>query len=352
VSVLERKLLRDLRRLKGQVATISLVLACGIMAMLMMRSTYGSLLAARNLYYATYRFGDVFGRVERAPDAVVMRLEQIDGVKVVYPRIVKDVMVPLPSEPQPVVGRIVSIPDQGEAPLNALHLRSGRLPSVDGSEAVVLEGFVQAHGMSIGDRIPTVIEGRLRDIEIVGTALSPEYVLAMSGSEPMPDVRRFVVMWMTRSSVAPGFQMEGAFNDVVLQLEHGASLPAVLSSVDREPASYGGYHAIGRDKPLSNMTLHNAPELPSPPPRITPAGVSCVPPLLVHRPPCPRQPAPSRSFLRNGYGRSCRPRTVRGRASTPGSPGNPRRSPPNGRCRGGRRCACRWMPRGPTWRTT
>jgi putative ABC transport system permease protein len=38
VSVLERKLGRDLWRLKGQVATIALVLACGIMALLMMRN--------------------------------------------------------------------------------------------------------------------------------------------------------------------------------------------------------------------------------------------------------------------------------------------------------------------------
>lgn len=257
MSVLERKLVRDLRRLKGQVATISLVLACGIMAMLMMRSTYGSLLAARDSYYATYRFGDVFARLERAPDAVARRLEEIDGTKVVYPRIVKDVMVSLPSELDPIIGRIVSIPDAGEPPLNALYLRAGRIPTGDAFEAVVLEGFVKAHGLEIGDRIPTVIEGRLRDIEIVGTALSPEYVLAMSGSEPMPDPKRFAVMWMTTSSIAPAFQMDGAFNDVVIELEHGASEPSVLADVDRELAPYGGYHAYGRDRQLSNMALQS-----------------------------------------------------------------------------------------------
>jgi len=257
VSVLERKLTRDLWRLKGQVATIALVLACGIMAMLMMRSTYHSLLAARDAYYASYRFGDVFARLERAPDAVASRLEEIPGVMIAYPRIVKDVMVPMPGEPDPITGRIVSIPDDGEPPLNALYLRAGRMPAANASEAVVIEGFVKAHELSIGDRIPAVIEGRLREIEIVGIALSPEYVLAMSGREPMPDNRRFVVMWMARSGIAPAFQMEGAFDDVVLQLEHGASLPAVLAEVDRELAPYGGYHAIARDKQLSNMALQS-----------------------------------------------------------------------------------------------
>jgi putative ABC transport system permease protein len=257
VSVLERKLARDVWRLKGQVATIALVLACGIMAMLMMRSTYHSLLAARDSYYAEYRFGDVFARLERAPDGLATRLEEIEGVMVVYPRIVEDVMVPMPDDPDPITGRIVSVPDVGQPALNALYLRSGRMPAATAEEAVVLESFVEAHGLDIGDRIPAVIEGRLREIEIVGTALSPEYVLAMSGREPMPDKRRFAVLWMARSAIAPAFQMEGAFNDVVIKLEHGASLPVVLAAIDRELAPYGGYHAVGRDKQLSNAALQS-----------------------------------------------------------------------------------------------
>src|SRR5664279_6379954 len=48
VSALDRKLGRDLWRLKGQVATIALVLACGIMAMIMLRSTWQSLIDARD----------------------------------------------------------------------------------------------------------------------------------------------------------------------------------------------------------------------------------------------------------------------------------------------------------------
>jgi len=256
VSVLERKLTRDLWRLKGQVATIAVVLACGIMALLMMRSAYVSLLAARDDYYTSYRFADVFARVVRAPESVADRLGELPGIRVVATRIVEDVMVPMPSEPDPVAGRIVSLPDDGEPALNAVYLRTGRLPETGANdEAVVLEQFVEAHGLAVGDHIPVVLEGHRREIQIVGVALSPEYVLAMSGSEPMPDKRRFAVMWMSRRAIAPVFQMEGAFNDVVFQLEHGASLPAVLEAIDRELAPYGGFHAMGRDKQLSNYAL-------------------------------------------------------------------------------------------------
>lgn len=256
MSVLGRKLRRDLWRQKGQVATIALVLGCGIMAMLMLRSTWQSLLAARDAYYEEARFADVFVRLERAPDAIAARLEQIPGVALVDTRVVEEVMLPLPGERDPVTGRIVSLPDTGRPPLNELVLRAGRLPDPGAAdEATVLEQFAAAHQLAPGARLPVVINGRLRSIHVVGIALSPEYVLAMSGREMAPDNRRFVVLWMRRGAIAPAFQMEGAFNDAALRLEPGASLPAVLEAVDRELAPYGGLHAIGRDKQLSNYSL-------------------------------------------------------------------------------------------------
>lgn len=256
MSALGTKLRRDLWRLKGQVATIALVLACGIMAMIMLRSTYQSLLAARDRYYTDYRFADAFARVERAPQSVTARLERIPGVAVAYPRIVRDVMVPMPSEPDPVSGRIVSIPDAGEAPLNAIYLRSGRLPTVGApTEAVLLEQFATAHHLVPGDRLPVIINGRHRELLVVGIALSPEYVLAMSGREMMADNRRFAVVWMRESAVAPAFDMNGAFDDVAFLLEPGASLPGVLATIDSELAPYGGYHAVSRAKQLSNWSL-------------------------------------------------------------------------------------------------
>jgi putative ABC transport system permease protein len=254
VSALGKKLTRDLWRLKGQVATIGLVLACGIMAMLMMRSTWQSLIAARDAYYEQYRFADVFARLERAPESVSRRLEQLPGVALVHTRIVEDVMVPLPGEKDPISGRIVSLPLDGRPPLNDLYLRAGRLPAAD-DEAVILEQFATAHEMRPGARLPVVINGRLRSIHVVGIALSPEYVLAMSGRELMPDSRRFVVLWMLRDAVAPAFRMDGAFNDVVLRLEPGASVEGVLDAVDRELARYGGLHAVPRAKQMSNYAL-------------------------------------------------------------------------------------------------
>ena len=256
MSVLDRKLRRDLWRLKGQVLTIALVLACGFLAIIMLRSTYHSILAARDRYYADYRFGDVFARLERAPDRVARRLEALPGVALVYPREVEDVMVAMPEAPDPISGRIVSIPDDGVPPLCDLYLRSGRLPAAGAAdEAVILEQFAAAHHLVPGDRLPVVMNGQLHRLRIVGLAMSPEYVLALSNQGFGVDERAFVVIWMLRGTVAPVFRLEGGFNDVVIAGEPGASIPAVLDAVDRELARYGGFHAVGRDRQLSNFAL-------------------------------------------------------------------------------------------------
>ena len=256
MSTLERKLVRDLGRLKGQVATIALVLACGIMSLVLMRSTWVSLLDARDAYYDAYRFADVFARLERAPEAVAARLARLRGVAVVETRVVEEIMVPMADEPDPVAGRIVSLPDAGAPQLDDVYLRTGRLPAAGvADEAVILEPFALAHRLAPGDRMPAVINGKLRHLLVVGIAMSPEYVFAMSGREAIPDPRRFVVVWMARGTIARAFDMDGAFDDVTLRLEPGASEPAVLDAVDRELAPYGGRHAVGRDRQMSNYFL-------------------------------------------------------------------------------------------------
>jgi putative ABC transport system permease protein len=255
VSALGTKRRRDLWRLKGQVATIALVLACGVMAMLMLRSTWRSLIAARDDYYAEQRFADVFARIERAPDHVAADLEHLPGVARAYPRLVEEVMVPLPDIDDPITGRIVSIPDDGVPPLNGLHLRTGRLPRPGvADEAVLLEQFAEAHGLGPGSVLPAVMAGRLHHLRVVGVAMSPEYVLALSGTD-FSESDRFAVLWMLRGTIAPVFRMEGAFDDVALRLEPGARLPAVLAAVDRVLARWGGFHAVGRDRQASNYAL-------------------------------------------------------------------------------------------------
>ena len=108
VSLLDRKLLRDLAGMFGQALTIALVVAAGIAVFVASISTYDSLRAARDRFYADARFPDVFVTLKRAPLSMVAQLNEISGIATIEPRIVRDVIVDWPSSMLPVSARMVS----------------------------------------------------------------------------------------------------------------------------------------------------------------------------------------------------------------------------------------------------
>ena len=87
MSLLDRKLWRDLRRIKGQAIAVSLVMACGLAMMIMARSLIFSLESTRQEYYEANRFADVFAILKRAPNALAARLGEVPGVATVQPGI-------------------------------------------------------------------------------------------------------------------------------------------------------------------------------------------------------------------------------------------------------------------------
>src|SRR5687767_237439 len=153
MSLLDRKLLRDLRALKSQAFAVALVMACGLAMMIMTRSLILSLQATRDTYYEQHRFAQVFARLKRAPDAVRDQLAAIPGVAALETGIAIQVTLDVPGVAEPAVGLINSLPERGERALNRLYVRSGRLPMGNGSrqEIAVGEAFAEAHGLKPGD---------------------------------------------------------------------------------------------------------------------------------------------------------------------------------------------------------
>jgi len=256
VRPIDRKLLRDIARMRGQVFTIALVVACGIAAYATTKGTHASLLHARDAYYEGYRFADVFAQLERAPESLRHRLEAIEGVARVHTRVVEHVNIPIEGLDEPATGHLVSIPAGREAPLGKLFLRQGRMVEPRRSdEVIVLEAFATAHELELGDRLPVVINGIKRQLRVVGIALSPEYVFAISPGELMPDARRFGVIWMDHEQVAAAYRMEASFNSLLVRLQPGASERAAIEGLNRLLEPYGGTGAYARDKQLSNNVL-------------------------------------------------------------------------------------------------
>ena len=256
MSALNRKLIRDLVHMRGQMIAVTAVLACGIAMYVTMRSAYQALVAAQSEYYSAYRFADVFAHVKRAPEWVSTSISAIPGVAVAQTRVVMDVTLDIVGLSEPATGRIVSIPGRRVPMLNDLFLRRGRyVESGQRGEVLISEAFADANGLRIGDAFAAVLNGKWERLRIVGIVLSPEYIYEIRPSEVFPDNRRFGVLWMSRDVMGPAFNMDGAFNDVAISLARGADEREVITRLDRLLDRYGCLGAYGRAHQISYRFL-------------------------------------------------------------------------------------------------
>lgn len=258
MRTLDRKLLRDLAQMKGQVLTIALVVACGVAALVAALSTYDSLQLSQQTYYEQSHFADVFASLKRAPAALQPKLAAIPGVAEVEVRAVFDVTLDLPRVAAPPVGRMISLPVGEQPQLNRLHLRLGRMPDPGKLDEVLLsEGFAQANGLAPGASLRALINGKYEVLQVVGIALSPEYVYSIRSGDPLPDDRQFGIIWIARDALASAFNMQGAFNDVALRLAPGASQEQVIQALDQLLLPYGSLGAYGRAEQLSHRFIQD-----------------------------------------------------------------------------------------------
>ncbi|MCP3957765.1 MAG: ABC transporter permease [bacterium] len=256
MRAIHRKLLRDLWNIKGQGLAISMVIAAGVAMFIMYLSTFESLRRTQEAYYQRYRFADVFASLKRAPQWLERRIEQIPGVAAADTRVVVSVTLDVEDLEEPVVGRLISIPERETATLNDVALQQGRyIEPGRPDEVLVSEGFALARGLGPGDSVAAILNGRRRDLDIVGIALSPEYVYNIRPGDILPDEGRFGLFWMGREALATAFDMEGGFNDVAMTLMPRASEDEVISRLDRLLEPYGGLGAYPRELQLSHWYL-------------------------------------------------------------------------------------------------
>ena len=247
ISHLDRKLWRDLARMKGQVIAVTLVMGCGLAMMIMARSLIYSLESTRQEYYEANRFAEVFVQLKRAPNSVAEQIAQVPGVAAVQSGISIQVTLDIPRLDEPASGLVRSLPDFGTQELNRLFLRSGHWLSPGAvDEVLVGEAFAAANQLTPGDRIAMLLNGKRTELRIAGIVLSPEFIFESRPGAALPDNRTYGIFWMPYKEVARAFDLDGAFNFLTLTLAPRASERPVIAEIDRLLTPYGGRGAFGR----------------------------------------------------------------------------------------------------------
>lgn len=253
MQALDKKLFRDFRRLWVQAVAIALVLSCGVALLLTSFGMYQALDDTRAAYYERNRFGDVWLDTRRAPETLLPELRAIEGVYAIEPRVVGAAILDIEGRSESAVGQILSWPEDDDPLLNVPLLRSGAYPAPTSTRDVMVnEPFAEANGFEIGSVFHANLNGQRRELRIVGTALSPEYIYTISPGGMMPDNEGFGIIWMPERAVAAAFDMEGAFNNLSVRITQDANEEEVIDELDRLAEPYGGLGAYGRAQQISD----------------------------------------------------------------------------------------------------
>ena len=283
LPILDRKLLRDLRHIAGQAAAIVLVVACAVATCVMSFGVLRSLDQARTQYYERYRFADIFASLYRAPEPIGEAIRRLPWVAAVQTRLVADVAIGIQDVEEPLAGRLISLPERGEPEVNAIVLRRGRsIGSSNADEVVVGESFANAHGLVPGARITALLGQRKRELEVVGVALSPEYIYALGPGMIAPDDRRFGIFWTGRQALEAALGAGGQFNDVGVRLKESASARDAAREIEALLEPYGAGDVHGRERQLSHAFVSAMFHQIAGVGRIVPAIFLLVAAFLVH----------------------------------------------------------------------
>lgn len=255
MRALDRKLLRDLWRLRSQVVTIALVVASGIGGFIGSLCAHASLAELRDAYYESARFAHVFAPVRRAPRALEGRLRAVPGVLDLDMSVAAATTISLPGTVEVMTGRLISLPKRPDAGMNRVVLDRGRWVEPDDAEGVLVSrAFARARGIEPGDTFSVLMNGRHQQVRVNGIALSPAYVFA-AAQGGFSDDTRFGVLWMPEERLASAYDLRGAFNLLSVRIAPDVDERAVITALDRILAPFGALGAYGRDEQASHKIL-------------------------------------------------------------------------------------------------
>lgn len=258
MSVLDRKLLREVRGQVTMLLAITSIIAVGTMCFVYMRASYHNLTLAKFRYYTQCRMADFWIEVKKAPLAELPRLEAIPGVTAIRPRIHFDATVDLERVAAPLNGTVLSLPDLRKPVINDIVIQSGGyFTDRRDNEVIVNSAFARQHAITPGQTIHLILNNRKQELHVVGTAISSEFVYTVAPGSIAPDPAHFGIFYLKRSFAEDVFDFSGATNQIVGLLDpmHKERPQEILQRMEAILAPYGVATTYGQKTQSSNQFL-------------------------------------------------------------------------------------------------
>ncbi|MHC4413806.1 MAG: ABC transporter permease [Planctomycetota bacterium] len=258
MSVLDRKLRRDLLGARATLLAILMVIVVGIACFVGLGSAYSNLERSRLAYYAQCRMADFSIELKKAPLTAVKRLAEWPGVAEVRPRIVFDAVIDLNHVAKPLNGQVISLPDAPRPIINGIVLRRGSYFTGNRlAEVIVNDAFARERGIHPGQTLHIILNNRRQRLFVVGTAISSEFVYLINPGSIVPDPKNYGIFYVKESFAAEALDFDGACNQIVglLAPEVRDRPQPVLDDIEHRLSAYGVFAATPQSRQASHRFL-------------------------------------------------------------------------------------------------
>ena len=260
MSVLDRKLKRDLIGARATLIAILLVIVAGIGCFVTLTTSYNNLSRSQREYYAQCRMADFSIELKKAPLAEVARIAELPSVAEIRPRIVFNATIDIDNVLKPISGQVISLPDEPRPIINDIVQKRGSYFTGERLEEVIVnDAFARARKIHPGSTIHVILNNRRQALFVVGTAISSEFVYLIGPGSLAPDPENYGVLYVKDTFAEEALDFDGACNQIVglLTPDVRDHPQRVLDEMERMLDDYGVFSTTPRSLHLPHMAIRD-----------------------------------------------------------------------------------------------
>lgn len=251
--MLFKKLLRDFWRHKGAYIASMVLVFLGILIYNMLSLMHDSFDVSLNVYYEDYNISDAVLKVKGMPASELDRIISIDNVKAVEGRL--EQRIRLFNEEREVMFHFISYDANRENRMNDIQLIAGRMPNSHQNEIIMGNNYFKAMALELGDKIDLIINGKKKELTIVGVGRSPEFIYAKKNdNELISDPKSFDIVFMPYDSMSELLGLNHQVNNVAILLYDMAEFEETKLLLKEVVEPYGVESFIALEDSISDVT--------------------------------------------------------------------------------------------------
>ena len=258
MDTLDRKLLRDFKQNWPLLCAVSAIIAVGISCFVGMLSTAQNLELARSSYYSLCRLAEFWVDLKKVPTSELNRLAVIPGISEFRDRIQFQILLDVPDSIKPIGALALSLPDNRAAVINNIVITRGTyFTSTQPNEVIISEKFATARNIQPGDTISGLLNNQKKDLRVIGTAISAEFVYMASPGSMVDEPGNYGLIYLKRSFAEDTFGFNGSSNSVIGLLTPESRLEdeRIVKQLTERLKPFGVFAGLTRAKQFSPMVL-------------------------------------------------------------------------------------------------